>query len=265
MISVGGIRAHTLIGGQGAPLLVLHGAGGPTGWRRWHAALAEQFTLYVPSHPGFGRSDSADWMESVRDLARYYLWFLDVVGLPRASILGSSLGGWIAAELAVMNPRAVDRLVLVAAAGLKPEQGEILDIFYYPLDELRGFSFHDPGQVPEWDELYGQPPSPEQQDLQLRNREMAARLAWKPYLFNPRLPRFLPRVGNATLVVWGREDKIIPPICGAQYVRHLPNASLRLIDGCGHQPQIEKPDEFVQLVGEFLGAPDPSVDGEAVR
>jgi pimeloyl-ACP methyl ester carboxylesterase len=149
MICVGGIRAHTLIGGEGPPLLVLHGAGGPNGWRRWHAALAEQFTLYVPSHPGFGRSDAADWMESVRDVARYYLWFLDVVGLPRASILGSSMGGWIAAELATTNPHAVDRLILVAPAGLKPEQGEILDIFYYPLETLRTLQFHDPAQVPE--------------------------------------------------------------------------------------------------------------------
>jgi pimeloyl-ACP methyl ester carboxylesterase len=265
MISVGGIRAHTLIGGQGDPLLVLHGAGGPNGWRRWHAALAEQFTLYVPAHPGFGRSDSADWMESVRDLARYYLWFLDAAGLPGASIVGSSIGGWVAAELATMDPRVVDRLVLVAPAGLKPERGEILDIFYYPPDELRGFTFHDPGQVPEWDELYGQPPTPEQQDLQLRNREMAARLTWKPYMFDPRLPRFLPRVANPTLVVWGRQDRIIPSICGEQYAKLLPNATLRLIDGCGHLPPLEKPEEFVRITRDFLGAPAPVPGREARR
>ncbi len=253
MIDVGGIRVHTLIGGAGPPLLVLHGAGGPNGWRRWHAALAERCTLYVPSHPGFGLSDAADWMESVRDLARYYLWFLDVVGLGRASILGSSMGGWVAAELATMNPRAVDQLV--AAAGLKPERGEILDIFYYPLETLRGFQFHDPAQVPEWDELYGREPTPEEQDLQLRNREMAARLTWKPYLFNPRLPRFLARVTNPTLIVWGREDRIIPPICGEQYLRLLPNATLRVIEGCGHSPPLERPDDFVRMVAEFLGAP----------
>ena len=265
MISVGGIKAHTLIGGRGTPLLVLHGAGGPNGWRRWHAALAEQFTLYAPSHPGFGRSDAADWMESVRDLARYYLWFLDVLGLPRASILGSSMGGWVAAELATMNPHAVDRLILVAAAGLKPEHGEILDIFYYPPDTVRGLQFHDPARVPEWDELYGQPPTPELQDVQLRNREMAARLTWKPYMFDPRLPRFLPRVANPTLIVWGRQDRIVPSICGEQYARFLPNATLRLLDACGHAPPIERPDEFVGLVHEFLGAPSAATRGGASR
>ena len=263
MISVGGIRVHTFVGGRGDPLLVLHGAGGPNGWRRWHAALAERFTLYVPDHPGFGRSDPADWMTGVDDLARYYLWLLETVELPKAHVLGSSMGGWVAAELATMCPAAVDKLVLVAAAGLKPERGEILDIFYEPLDSLRELLFADPSQVPEWDELYGQPPTPEQQDLVLRNREMAARLTWKPYLFDPRLPRFLPRVANPTLIVWGRDDRIVPPICGEQYARLLPNATLRVLDGCGHSPQLEQPEEFVRIVGEFLAAPASLGGGEA--
>ena len=253
MISVGGIRVHTLIGGRGDPVLVLHGAGGGQGWRRWLAALAERYTVYAPSHPGYGLSDSADWMESVRDLARFYLWFLDEVGLPRVRLIGSSMGGWTAAELAVMNPHVLERLVLVDPVGLKPEQGEILDIFYYPPEQLRGFLYHDPSQVPEWDELFGQPPTPEQQDLQIRNREMAARLTWKPYMFNPRLPHFLPRVTTPTLIVWGRQDQIVPLVCGEQYERLLPNARLRVLENCGHSPPIEKPDELVELVLDFLG------------
>ncbi|MCC7370484.1 MAG: alpha/beta fold hydrolase [Chloroflexi bacterium] len=251
-ISVGGINVHTLIGGSGPPLLALHGAGGPNGWRRWHAALAEQFTVYAPAHPGYGLSDSADWMASVEDLARFYLWFLDVAGLERVPVVGLSLGGWLAAEIAATNPRAFDRVVLVGAAGLKPEHGEITDIFYHPPEKLREMSYHDPAQVPEWDELFGQPPTPEQQDLAMRAREMSARLIWKPYAHNPRLPYFLPRVTNQTLVVWGREDGIVPPICGEQYARHLPNATLRLIERCGHSPQIERPDAFVSLVRPFL-------------
>src|SRR5829696_2399154 len=253
MVSVGGIKAHTLIGGSGPPLLVLHGAGGPNGWRRWHAALAEKFTLYVPSHPGYGLSDSADWMESPRDLARYYLWYLDTLGLEQATVLGHSLGGYIAAELAVMDPGAVDRLVLVAAAGLKPEQGEILDIFYYPVDKLREMVYHDPGTVPEWDELFGTPPTPQEQDLALRAREMSARLIWRPYAHNPRLPHFLPRVTNPSLILWGREDRIVPMICGEQYARLLPNATLKILEGCGHSPMIERPDECVGLLADFLG------------
>jgi len=97
-------------------------------------------------------SDSADWMEGIDDVARFYLWFMDVVGLERPSVIGHSLGGWVAAELATMSPSAVDRIVLLAAAGLKPEHGEILDIFYYPVEQMRDFAYHDPSQVPEWDE-----------------------------------------------------------------------------------------------------------------
>jgi len=265
MVSVGGIAAHTLIGGSGPPLLVLHGAGGPNGWRRWHAALAERFTVYAPAHPGYGLSDSADWMESPRDLARYYLWFMDTLGLERPHLLGHSLGGYIAAELAVMNPHALDRLILVAAAGLKPERGEILDVFYYPVEQLRDLGYHDPSQAPEWDELFGTPPTPEQQDLAMRAREMSARLIWKPYAHNPRLPHFLPRVANPTLVVWGREDRIVPLACGEQYARLLPNATLKVIEGCGHSPNIERPDEYVSILTEFLDRSPTAAPTEARR
>src|SRR5215470_9793834 len=144
---VGDIAVPTLIGGKGDPLLVLHGAGGPRGWRHWMAAVAQRFTVYAPTHPGFGNAGAADWMESIDDLARFYLWFLDELGLSRVHVLGHSVGGWTAAELAVMNPRTVDRLVLVAPAGLKPERGEILDIFYYTPAELARFTVHDPDTV----------------------------------------------------------------------------------------------------------------------
>jgi pimeloyl-ACP methyl ester carboxylesterase len=252
LISVGPTRVHTLVGGDGPPALVLHGAGGSQGWRRWLAALAERYTVYAPSHPGFDRSDDATWMETISDLARFYLWFVDELGLRDLRLIGSSIGGWTAAELAVMNPHILERLVLVAPAGLKPEQGEILDIFYYPLEQLRDSLYHDPAQVPEWADLYGQPPTPEQQDIQIRNREQAARLTWKPYMFNPRLPHFLPRIQTPTLLVWGRQDAIVPPICGEQYQRLLPNATLRVLADCGHLPPIERPEEFVRVVREFL-------------
>src|SRR5262249_11017279 len=93
LISVGGTKVHTLIGGRGEPLVVLHGAGGPRGWRRWMATLAERFTIYAPSHPGFGGSDGAEWMEDIGDLARFYLWFLDSVGLERTRLPGPFRGG----------------------------------------------------------------------------------------------------------------------------------------------------------------------------
>jgi pimeloyl-ACP methyl ester carboxylesterase len=253
LIAVGATKVHVVIGGQGDPLVVLHGAGGNRGWRRWMAAVGERYTVYAPTHPGFGRSDAADWMESIDDLARFYLWFLDVMGLSRVHLLGHSIGGWIAAELATMCPRAIDRLVLVSPTGLKPDEGEIRDIFFHSPEELLGYSIHDASTVPEWPELFGTRPGPAEMEIALRNREMTARLAWKPYMFDPRLPQFLPRVTNPTLIVWGREDGIVPAICGEQYRRRLPNAALRVLERCGHMPPIEQPDVFAGLVLDFLG------------
>jgi pimeloyl-ACP methyl ester carboxylesterase len=216
MIAVGPTKVHVTIGGQGDPLVVLHGAGGSRGWRRWMETVSKLHTIYAPTHPGFGRSDAADWMESIHDLARFYLWFLDVLGLSRVQLLGHSIGAWTAAELATMCPGAIDRLILVSPIGLKPDEGEIRDIFFHSPEELLRFNVHDPATVPEWTELFGGKPGPAEIETALRNREMTARLTWKPYMFDPRLPHFLPRVPNPTLIVWGYEDQIVPRICGEQ-------------------------------------------------
>jgi pimeloyl-ACP methyl ester carboxylesterase len=252
-IRVGTIDVHTWVGGRGDPVLVLHGAGGNRGFTRWTHQVAEHFTVWAPTHPGFGTSGDADWMESIDDLARFYLWFIDAAKLGRPHLLGQSLGGWTAAEMATMSPGSIDRLVLVDAVGLKPETGEILDVFYHSPTELRDLMVYDPKTVPDWDQLFGRAPSPSEAQIATRNREMAARLTWKPYMHNPRLAQFLSRVANSTLIVWGREDRIVPVECGEQYRRLLPNATLTVLERCGHVPPLEQPDAFARLVLDFLG------------
>jgi pimeloyl-ACP methyl ester carboxylesterase len=251
-IPVGGTDVHAWVGGQGPALLVLHGAGGNRGWTRWVQQVARHFTVWLPTHPGFGHSGDADWLEGIDDLARFHLWLIDAVGLGRPHVLGHSIGGWTAAAMATMSPGSIDRLVLVAPAGLKPEVGEILDIFYYPPPKLQEMTVHDPKAIPEWDELFGRPPTPEQLAIATRNREMTARLTWKPYMHDPQLSRFLPRVTNPTLIVWGREDRIVPVVCGEQYRRLLPHATLSVLERCGHLPLLEHPDAFARLVIDFL-------------
>src|SRR5262249_58083375 len=102
------------------------------------------------------------------------------------------VGGWTAAEMATMSAGALARIVLVAPVGLKPETGEILDVFYYSPAQLLTMTVHDAKTVPEWQELYGRAPTPQEIEIATRNREMAARLTWKPYMRNPRLPPLLP-------------------------------------------------------------------------
>src|SRR5262249_20814089 len=117
----------------------------------------------------------------------------------------------------------------------------------------RDMVVHDPKTVPEWQELFGRAPTAAEADLAVRDREMTARLAWKPYMHDPRLPHFLPRVTNPTLIVWGREDRIVPVACGEQYRRPLPDSRLVVLDDCGHLPPFEQPDRFARLVLDFLG------------
>lgn len=251
-VAVAGIDVHFYRGGEGPPLVLLHGGDGNPGWLLHHQALAEQFSVYAPSHPGFGHTPGLAWITSIADMALFYLWFLEAVGLERAHLVGYDIGGWLAVDMAVACPHVVDRLVLVDAMGLKPQRGEILDIFLIPLAEVRARSFCNPRQVPEWQQLYGQQPTPAEADRAEEALETLVRLCWKPYMHDPRLPFLLPRLKQPTLIVWGRADAIVPLECGELYQQSIAGARLAVLDGCGHYPHLEQPQAFADAVRPFL-------------
>jgi pimeloyl-ACP methyl ester carboxylesterase len=112
--------------------------------------------------------------------------------------------------------------------------------------------FHDPQQSPEYEQIYVRDPTPEQRQLAERDREMAVRLCWKPYMHDPRLPGLLARVGIPTSIVWGRQDRLVPLECGERYQKAIPGSQLVVIDNCGHAPQVEKPEEFLNIAMDFL-------------
>jgi pimeloyl-ACP methyl ester carboxylesterase len=251
-VTVAGIDVHFYCGGEGPPLVLLHGGDPNPGWRQQHQALAEQFSVYAPSHPGFGHTPGLAWITNIGDMALFYLWFLEAVGLERTHLVGHDIGGWLAADMATACPQVVDRLVLVDAMGLKPQRGEIRDIFLITLAEVRTQSFFDAQQVPEWQQLYGHPPTPETTDRAEEALETLVRLCWKPYMHELRLPSLLPRITRPTLIVWGREDAIVPLECGELYQQHIAGSRLAVLDACGHCPQIEKPQAFADVVRSFL-------------
>src|SRR5207244_6024769 len=222
----------------------------------FYDTLARDFTVLVPSHPGYDGSERPGWLRNVRDLAVVHQWLLasrDVTrDLGRVTLVGLGFGGWIAAEMATMAPRAFRRLVLVGAMGLKPERGEIADqALVSSIDYVRrGFA-----DQRAFDRIFGaEPPTPmlEQWDL---NREMTFRIAWKPYMHNPTLPHLLGGVKSPSLVVWGRRDRIVPLECGEAYARALPQSRLAVIEGAGHFIDMEQPEALAKLVIEFAAQP----------
>jgi pimeloyl-ACP methyl ester carboxylesterase len=251
-IELAGARIHYCKGGQGQPLVVLHGVEGNLGWRPYLHSLAQHQTVYALTLPGFGLSERPAWLETFPDLTRFTLWLLEALDLPRVSLLGHFIGGWLAAEMAVSCPHIVDRLVLVASAGLRPKQGEITDIFLQGQEGTRKMSFFNPEQTPAYKELFGRKLSPEEREQNVKNQENTIRYCWKPYMHDATLPILLPRVQAPALIVWGREDRIVPLECGELYRQALRNAQFKVLEQCGHYPHLEKPEEFARIVSEFL-------------
>ena len=250
-VAVAGERLKLRRGGSGEPVLVLHHDIGNPGWLPFHAKLAEHFDVLAPSHPGYDQSSRPEWMRSVRDIAIVYQWMLAELGLDNVTLVGLGLGGWIAAEMAAMAPRAFKRLVLVGAMGVKPSEGEILDQALVNYIEYARLGFHDPNA---FEQVYGAEPSTDQLELWDINRETTFRIAWKPYLYSRTLSHLLGGVRAPALVVWGANDRIVPLSSGERYVEALPKARLEVIEGSGHCVEMERPVELATLIEQFVAS-----------
>ena len=238
-------------GGSGPPLLYLHGAGGNAGWQGFHEALSQKYTVYVPSLPGFNGTPRPEWVSTIPDVAHFTLRMGQTLGLNDYILMGSSMGGWLAAEIAAMGDHNIKGLVLIDPAGIRPKAGEIAEIFMVSGQTRAGMRFHDPSQVANIEELTREM-TPEEVATDHANREMASRLCWKPYLHNPNLSHYLAKVQTPALIVWGRQDAIIPVECAALFNEAIPNSRVSIIDNCGHSPQVERPQEFAAAVDGFL-------------
>ena len=178
---------------------------------------------------------------------------LDDLGLGQVNVMGISMGGWLASELATMCPSFVKKLVLVAPMGIKPPTGQIYDMFLELAPTFITEGFLNPDQVEEFKAVCPDDPSPELRESWEVAREESARLGWRPYMYYPALPDLLTRLsGLPTLIVWGRQDAIVPLSAGEVYQKAIQGSQLEVLDNCGHHPEIEKADEFTALVHRFL-------------
>jgi pimeloyl-ACP methyl ester carboxylesterase len=244
-----------LRGGRGTPLLVLPPEFASNRWFPYHEALATRFQVFAPDHLGFGESERPEWLEGLDDLVFHFVDLIVALGLERVSIIGTSLGGWVAAELAVAHPQRVERLVLVGASGLKVDGVERFDVFVHPIEETLTRLFHDQSRVAQ---LLPTDLGPEVIIRGYRESTTLARLTWNPYMYNPKLARRLRRVTAPTLILWGENDTFLPPAHAAAYAELIPNATLQTVPQCGHLVPFEQTDVFIRHVMAFLESPPPS-------
>ena len=160
-VEAAGAQLQVVTGGSGDPLLILHDEFGHHGQLRYHEALGQDFSLHIPRHPGFGATERQEWIMNMRDLAGWYLEALDDLNLGPVNLMGFSLGGWLAAEMATMSPGQFRKLVLVAPAGIRPPTGEIFDMFLAVAEEYLTVGLHDPENAPEFRDVCPEEPSAE--------------------------------------------------------------------------------------------------------
>jgi pimeloyl-ACP methyl ester carboxylesterase len=250
-INVRGKSIQLFEGGDGPPLVYLHGAG-TYWWVPGHERLARRRRVLIPVHPGFGLSTGVEEIEDIEDMVFHTLDVLDALGLDRVDIAGLSLGGWLAAELAVRQPQRVNRLVLVNAAGLRLSDVPTPDLFLATPAESRELLFADPRGPIAMAAIPDTPPPPDKLVLIMRGREAAARVLWNPHRAYRKLMSRLDRIKAPTLVVWGADDRLFPLAYGQAYQKAIPGARLATIERCGHLPPVEAPERFAEAVLDFL-------------
>lgn len=241
-VEVDRCRTHLRRAGKGEPLLFLHGASGAPVIMPFMEKLAQRFDVLVPQHPGWGRSDEPAWLENIHDLAYFYLDFLKQLDLRSVTVVGSSMGGWIAMEMAVRDTARMKSLVLVSPAGVAAPGVQPADIFLMAPEELIRNLFVDEKLV------QARLSAPVDVDESLKNRHATARLAWEPRLHDPFLPKWLHRIDVPVKIIWGKQDRILPVGILDELKRLVPGAKTLVLDNCGHLPHAEKVDEFVDFV-----------------
>jgi pimeloyl-ACP methyl ester carboxylesterase len=244
-----GCRVNYRRKGAGPTLLFLHGAAGVSGWTPWLLKLTERFDVIVPDHPGFGASDTPEWFDNIHDLAYYYLDFIKALGLHDVHLVGHSLGGWIAAEIAVRDSSALKTITLSSAAGLRIPGVERVDVFLLAPKDVPPALFFDQKFA---DAMLAHTKTDAEIDLELKNGFSFARVAWQPRLYDPHLDKWLHRIELPALVLWGDADKLVPPEYAAEFKRLIPQAMVEIFPRCGHLPQVEQPEAFLGALTRFI-------------
>ncbi len=232
--------------GDGRPFLVLHGGAGPQSVATFARLLAERGhnRVLAPTHPGFGGTPRPADMNSVPKLATLYRDLLDDRDLQDVTIIGNSVGGWIAAEMALLGSPRITRIVLLDAVGIAVEGHPVADVSGLSLPEIQALSFHDPtpfrvdpSSIPE-----------AQRAIVAANGAALAVYSGSPAMADPTLLGRLGAIAVPTLVLWGESDQIVTPEYGRVYAAAIDGARFEVLPATGHMPQMEAPDLVLQAI-----------------
>jgi len=255
---VNGVKIEAIERGHGRPILFLHPNIGIEANAPVLDALARDGRVIAPIHPGFGASEFPKGLSSVDDLSYFYLDLMQQLDLRDVLMVGVGLGGWLACEIAVKTTERIDRLVLGNPLGIKVgdrETRDIFDIWSVTQPEVDALAYFNPEiakrdykAMAEADVLSA-----------ARNREGTARIAWSPYMHNPKLKARLRRIDVPVLILWGAADRIVlNPQYGRAYAAAIPGARLETIERAGHYPHIEQADEFARRALVFAEQQQPA-------
>lgn len=249
-VTIHGVKTELRRKGGGRPLLFLTALEGWIRDDRYFDLLAEHFDVLCPSLPGFNLSELPANVRRTDDLALFVLSLLDELDLKDALLVGSSFGGWVAAETAIRSTSRLSGLVLVDALGVKhgrPQDRDIADIYVMTQAEVAQRFYHDPAKNRR--DVTALP------DHVLtsiaRSRETLAFFGWEPYMHNPSLKSWLDRIDVPALVLWGADDRFVATDYGRAYADAVPGSRFVIIPEAGHYPHIEQPDRFVAEILAF--------------
>jgi pimeloyl-ACP methyl ester carboxylesterase len=233
--------------GTGRTVLLLHGGGGPMSVSAFAGDLARFKQVITPTHPGFAGAPRPDHMTSVKELARTYVTLIERARLHDVLVIGFSIGGWIAAEMATLRPAGVAGFILVDATGITVPGQTVLDIFSIAPSEIASFSYHTP------DKYRIDPSKMTEQQLAGMKANFATLAVYSRAVNgqDPDLRERLSAVQTPALIVWGESDRVVYPDYGRAFAAAFPKGRFALIAECGHMPQIEQPQRLRELIREF--------------
>lgn len=251
-IDIRGVGIDLVRMGSGKTCLFLHTVDGVHPKAPFLQAMAGSFDVVAPWHPGFGHSDLPRHYRTVHDLALFYLDLIAELDIRDAVLVGTSFGGWLAAEIAIMDTRAFSHVVLLDPLGIKVggrEERDILDFYATSHDEMIKRTYHDTAnrkrdfsQMSDW-ELWAL----------ARSRETYTYLGWEPYMHNPTLKHWLRRIDKPTLVAYGASDRVVAPGYGKAFTGFIPGARYEEIAEAGHYPAVEQPQRTFDVIRDFVG------------